>query len=292
LYRQLAERVLPQLAGERNERQRKARASLVESQPAKGARRPELIVRIEQATDLHLLHRDGIDAISLPASRANLHQLHQVGRRLRGKEEKLLWRLPFIIFDKDIPWYREAIKALCEWDFRRFEAANLSHFNLLSGHDVEITTDYRLFSLNSQAILSWHELGAVATTLYIEDDADNMGALLAANLPIPRRVLLYGDVPAITSKINIKDIKSDVPVMSDRGEGYRVSVRDGLTIVTPSTKFSITQFRERLQNMGCSSFILDLAHLNRDQQEQVLSAYATGRELPNSSQFNFTMGLV
>ncbi len=292
LYQQLAARVLPQLARELRARQEQARASLVEKQPVKALRRAELIARIDQATDLHLLNRDGIDAISLPASRANLHQLQQLGRRLRGKEEKILWRLPFIIFDKDIPWYQEAIKALCDWGFRRFEAANLSHFTLLAGYDAEISTDYRLFSLNSQAILSWQELGAVAATLYIEDDADNLGALLAANLPLQRRVLLYGDVPAITSKITIKEVKSDQPVMSDRGEGYRVTMRDGLTVVTPTTKFSLTQFRERLQSMGCSAFILDLAHLNRDQQEQVLSSYAAGRELPNSSQFNFTMGLV
>jgi len=44
--------------------------------------------------------------------------------------------------------------------------------------------------------------------------------------------------------------------------------------------------------MGCASFILDLANLEKNEQERVLSAYAGGRELPETSPFNFLQGLV
>ena len=103
--------------------------------------------------------------------------------------------------------------------------------------------------------------------------------------------MLYGEVPAITSKIVIKGVKNDAPLLSDRGEGYRVTVRDGLTHITPEVKFSIVQFRDKLQSKGCSSFILDLSHLGKDGQEQVLSAFAARRELPGTSPFNFLHGL-
>ena len=84
-------------------------------------------------------------------------------------------------------------------------------------------------------MLAWQELGAKACTLYIEDDADNMAELLAAPLAVPRRVLMYGGVPVITTKIRIKDVKGDAPLVSDRGDGYIAAVQGWLTVITPTT---------------------------------------------------------
>jgi len=297
-YRQLAERVMPLLEQERRERKQQARAFITTHKSSQPVKRAELTIRIDRAGDLHLLHREGVDCASLPVSRANLHQLQQISRRVRGKEGSIIWRLPFIIFEEDLPWHREAVDYLCAVGFRRFEAANISHFPLLRQAEsridshLEISCDYRLFSLNSQALTGWHDLGATAATLYIEDDADNMAALLTADIPLLRRVLIYGEVPAITSKITIKGVKSDAPLLSDRGDAYRVTTRDGLTQITPTKKFSLTQFRDRLQAIGCSHFIIELSHLEKGEQEQVLAAYSSGRELPDTSPFNFLQGLV
>ena len=221
----------------------------------------------------------------------------------------MLWRLPFIIFEADIPYYREALNFIAGFGFLRFEAANLAHFPLLkeitttkreegrgesvhAGVTPEVITDYRLFSLNSQALLAWQELGAGAATLYIEDDADNMAELLKADVPVTRRVMVYCGVPAITSKITIKGVKSDAPVVSDRGDAYTVAVKDGLTVITPQRRFSLTAYRGRLQEMGCGSFVIDLSSAPREEWPQILDAFNWGRELPGTSDFNFVMGLV
>lgn len=297
-YDQLAKKVIPRLEQERRERRERAGTFIAAPRVASVSKRPELTLKIDRANDLHLLHREGVDNISLPVSRANMHQLQQISRRTKGRGDRIVWRLPFIIFEADMPWFSEALVCLQSFGYHRFEAANISHFPLLreleqnGSQPLDISTSYRLFSLNSQAICAWHDLGAADATLYIEDDAENMAHLLRADLPVRQRVLLYAEVPAITSKIAIKGVKSDAPVMSDRGEGYRVTTRDGLTHVTPLKKFSITQFRERLQSMGCSHFTIDLCHTEKREQEQVLAAYASSRELPDCSVFNFLQGLV
>jgi putative protease len=220
-----------------------------------------------------------------------MHQIAQFVRKIRGLD-RVSWRLPFIMFEADLPFYREAAAYLASLGFRRYEAANLSHFQLLKELDVDLATDYRLFSLNSQALLAWQELGAAAATLYIEDDADNMAELLALDLPIQRRVLVYGSVPVITSKIKIRDVKSDAPVVSDRGDGYTVAVRDGLSVITATRPFALTGFKRRLQEMGCGSFVVDLSALPQKEWPRVLDAFARGVALPETSEFNFTMGLV
>lgn len=297
-YLELEKRILPKIALERGERRAKALAALPARRAVTAARRPELIIRAEKSSDLHLLHREGVDALALPLSKANIHQLSQISRRLRGREDRIIWRLPFMIVDEDVRWYSDAVKWLFESGFCRFEAANISHFRILHEHfgsarrTPEISTDYRLFSLNSMALLSWYDLGATAATLYIEDDAVNMGMLLAADTPLCCRVVLHCEVPAITSRIAIKGVKNDAPLLSDRGDSYRVAVKDGLTQITPSKRFALTQFRDRLQTMGCSSFIVDLANLDRPVQEQVMAAYAAGREIADTSPFNFLQELV
>jgi putative protease len=105
-------------------------------------------------------------------------------------------------------------------------------------------------------------------------------------------VIVYGSVPAITSKIAIKGVKGDMPVQSDRGDGYRVTQKDGLTVITPTTPFSFTGFRNRLETSGCSSFVIDLSQASSQDRQRILDAWSSGRELPGTSQFNFSMGLV
>ena len=197
-----------------------------------------------------------------------------------------------IIFDADLPFYQEAVDLLLSLGFRRFELSNLSHFPLFKGRDAELATDYRLFSLNTQAILAWHELGVTASTLYIEDDMENMAALLAAPVPVRRRVLVYGGVPAMTTRVAIKGVKGDAPIVSDRGEEYEVAVRGDLTTITPAVRFSVTHFRTRLQEAGCGSFVVDLSQAPREHWRPILDALARGEGIPGTSEFNFTMGLV
>src|SRR6266540_2007178 len=291
-YQALADHIAKVVRKGQEEAKRRALDSLVPRGAPPRHQRGELIVRLEQLRDYHALHDENVDAISFPVSRAAMHQLPSLARKLRGKEDRILWRLPFIIYEAEVPFYREAAEFLAREGFRRFEAANLSHFELLKGLDVEICTDYRLFSLNSQALRLWQELGASAATLYIEDDADNMAALLAADLAIPRRVLVYGTVPVITTKIRIKDVKGDAPLVSDRGDAYMTTVKDGLTILTPTRPFSLTGFKRRLQDMGCGSFVVDLSQLPHQEWSRVFDAFTRGNPLPETSEFNFTMGLV
>ncbi|WP_442899804.1 peptidase U32 family protein [Geomonas sp. RF6] len=269
-----------------------ALAALVPGRPAPSRGKDEVTVCVEQGKDWFELHRDGIDAVTLPVSRANLHQLSFLARKLKGSERRVIWHIPFIIFEADIPFFRDAVAAIVAAGFTRFELSNLSHFQLFKGVDAELATDYRLFSLNSQALLTWQELGAKRATLYIEDDRENLTQLLAAQIDLPRSVLLYAPVPVITSKIAIKEIKGDAPITSDKGEGYLVKTKDHLSIVTAQTPFAITQHRNELRQLGCGSFIVDVSQLQQGDRDRVLEACRKGVAVQGASSFNYSAELV
>lgn len=291
-YRQLEESSLRTLKERRRQVMQRALANLATALPERSAPRSELCVRIEYLRDWPILRHEGVDFLSVPVSKANLHQLPLLARKLQGREERVSWRLPFMIFEEQLPFFREAVRTIAAHGFRRFEAANLSHFALLAGQGLQVATDYRLFSLNSEALRSWRDLGAEAATFYIEDDAENMADLLRADVAMARRVVVYCGVPAITTKIAIRSVKNDAPVVSDRGEQYEVTTKDGLTVVTPVTRFSLTGHRARLQAMGCGSFIIDLGQQQKDEWPKIISTFNRGAALPGTSEFNFQMGLV
>lgn len=290
-YAFLAERVLPHMEGRRREAKRRALASLAGKRESSSSGE-ELAVKADSPRDLNLIHHESVDALVLPIGKAALHRLPEIARRAGKRAGRIVWELPFIIFEKDMPFFREAIEALVAAGFRRFELANISHFKLLAGKDVELSTSYRLFSLNSEALRAWGELGAAASTLYLEDDADNIAELLAADVSPRRRVLAYSPVPAITSKIKIKGVKNDAPVLSDRGDAYTVSEKGTLTIITPARPFSLLEHKERLRRIGCSSFVVDLSETAQNDQGKVLAAFARGIGIEGTSEFNFIMGLV
>lgn len=291
-YRRLAEEAVAGARTRQAEARRRALAALVPAAQPRREPRSEVIVRIEHLRDASLLRQPGVDGIILPVSRANIHQLPLAARKLRGDAERITWHLPFIMFDDDLPFYREAVDVILAHGFRRFELSNLSHAALLKGRDAERATDYRLFSLNTQAILAWHELGVTTATLYIEDDAENMARLLGAAVPVKRRVLVYAGVPAMTTRVAIRGVKNDAPLVSDRGDEYDVAIRGDLTTITPATRFSITHFRGQLQEAGCGTFIVDLSQAPRERWRPILDTFARGGELPGTSPFNFVMGLV
>ncbi|MDD2580445.1 MAG: DUF3656 domain-containing protein [Desulfuromonadaceae bacterium] len=257
------------------------------------AGRESLTVVMAEPKEWRFPLQNGADSTILPLSKAAIHQIITSVPRMRGYEEHIIWQLPFIIFDRDIQLYRDTIRTLYRGGFRRFEAANLSHFELLHGFDgLHVSTWHRCFSLNSQALLAWRELGAEAATLYLEDDSSNIGDLLAAGVDIEQRMMVYSPLPVMTTKIRIKDVHANTPLRSDRGETYRVTSHDGLQTISSTLQFSLTVRHGELSQKGCNSFVIDLSEEPRERWGEILAAFKSGRELPGTTEFNYASELI
>jgi putative protease len=265
----------------------------LQSPAVRTGNREQLAVVMELPRDWRYPLQQGADVTLLPLSKAAIHQLPAAMPKMRGSEDQVVWQLPFMLFERDIPLYRDTLGQLHRTGFRRFEAANLSHFGLLRGLDgLQVSTWHRCFSLNSQALAAWHELGAETATLYIEDDAANISALLAAGVTVERRVIVYAPLPVMTTKIRIKDVHSNIPLHSDRGEAYTVTTRDGLQTITAVRPFSLTARHAELRSKGCSSFLIDLRQEPRESWNDIIGAFKAGRSIPDTTEFNFAAELI
>ncbi len=289
-YRALTQARQQQEQANRRHRLEQALAALLPAEPLRPAPRAQLTLAVRDGRDAHILSDQAVDRIALPLTPANLQQSGGLSRR----QERVLWDLPFILFDPQWQDLRVAVRQLHQRGFRHFRLHNLGHFPLFDGLEgVQLATGYRLFSLNSQALLAWRDLGVQEAMLYIEDDRTNLRELLGRDAGVETALTVYGPVPLITSRIPIKGVRPDSPVLSDRGEGYRVEARGGLTTVTAETDFSLLGLQGELQQLGLGRLQIDLSHLGpfSPRGKGVLEAWKRGQELSGTSRFNFEQEL-
>lgn len=251
----------------------------------------ELLIKVAQPADIRWALSQA-DAVVVPLHKAALHSLPHLLSRLRGDGGRIIWQLPFMVFDSDIPLYRELLQSLHDHGFRRFEATNHGHLPLLRAlPDLRLSAGYRLFSLNSETLLTWHDLGIEQAVLYIEDDRENLAALLSLDLPLRRTVTAYAPVEVMTTRIRMKEVGSGAPLQSDRGDVYSVKGQNGLTVITAATPFSLLGHLAELRRSGCRSFLLDLSETVPEQRDPVVAAFRGDRLLPGTSSFNYERGL-
>ncbi len=289
LYTALSQSHRPQRYELRAAHAQSARNALFPQAPARPEKR-HICIQLRDSRDQRILQDRTVNQILMPLSGQNLQHAHKLLRRAKH----LIWDIPFVIFDKDWLDTRNAIRQLTQMGFSNFRLNNLGHFPLFDKiQGVTLYSSFRLFSLNSQAIAALAELGIHEAELYIEDDRNNLADILRHQLPIPTAMTVYGSVPLLTSRIKIKNVRSDNPVLSDRGDAYRVQQRQGLTWLNSETDFSFIANLPELEKAGCHRFIVDLSHRGpfSQQGKQVLDAIKSGHDPQGSHKFNFERGL-
>jgi putative protease len=293
-YQELSDRLQDRQHQARTDHRRQAMADLVPAgAAAKGSVR--LAVAIGNLRELALLKENQVDELLLPLTLGAAAKILSGRRAALKTPDRVVWDLPPAIFDADWPGYQTEVEQLVDLGFRRFRLHNIGQF-MLFGDRQELLLEggYRLFTTNSQAAVAWREIGLTAATLYVEDDRVNLAAVLNRETGLPLAVTVYGNLPMMISRIPLSGVKADRPVVSDRGEAYRVDNRTGLTIVRPEQDFSLLGHLDELQQMGCGRFVIDLSHLGLSSPAcaEVLSAFRRNVSLPETSTFNFFQEMV
>jgi putative protease len=293
-YQELAELVAGLQHEARTDHRRKAMADLAPAGTSPVAV-PCLAVALGNLHDLSLLKQQGIDELILPLSPGAGAKIEASSRFVIKSPERILWDLPLAIFDTEWPTFQDEVNRLVELGFRRFRLQNISQMLLFDGVDsLSLESGYRLFTTNSQAAFAWRELGLSSATLYVEDDRVNLAALLNRETQLPLTVTVYASLPMMVSRIPLRSVKPEHPLISDRDEAYRVDNRTGLTVVRPEQDFSLLGHLGELQRMGCGRFVVDLAHLGPASVEgrRVLAAYGQDATLSGTSTFNYLREMI
>lgn len=289
LYQQLRESIAESTPPVPGEHRRQALSALLPESPPEPRPR-EIRVQLRDSRDQRILKDPAIGRILLPATRGVLKYIEKLPR----ERQRVIWDLPFVVFDRDWPALQETVDTLIASGFRQFRLNNLSHFALFDRHpEMTLFSGYRLFALNSQALCALAEQGIGEAELYIEDERTNLFAILARKLPIPTALTVFARPPLLTSRAQIKQVRAEAPVLSDRGEAFRVEERQGLTWLTAEEEFSFLGNLPELETSGCHHFLIDLSHCGAfsARGHQVLDALRHIRDPEGTRKFNYLNGL-
>ena len=296
IRRELYQRLEQEGTAEERKRIATAKAEALRELQGQGVRgkgqssKEELILQVDGPSEVRWALSQGADQVVVPLHRAAIHELSRYLSRLKADADQVVWQLPFMLFDQELPLITEALGALYQAGFRCFEITNPGQLPLLQRYaGLKLSSGYRLFTLNSQALAFWQEQGVQRATLYIEDDRENLADLLG--LSQSSTVLVYSPVEVMATRVKIKEISSGAPLQSDRGEGYRIRGRDGFTHISATTPFSLLGRLAELRRMGCRSFMLDLSETPADRRGEILEAFRSDRTCAGTTIFNYERGL-
>lgn len=169
-------------------------------------------------------------------------------------KDRLRLALPVIIRDEDTEVFRKLIERFSKhW---KWEAANVGGLNLLQGK-VDITADWSLYTLNTQAALQWRGQGLQQFVLSPEDDAENLFALIE-QLGAAAIVPVYQHTPLMISATRPE---ADGAELTDRARRtFHVEQAGRQFVLLDETPFSLTGHLDKLKANGARCFRIDLSY--------------------------------
>lgn len=137
--------------------------------------------------------------------------------------------------------FEKAINAMLSAGYKKWEIGNCWGLEALPARGIDLSFDYPLYMLNTQAVAMAGEVGAARVTLSPEDVLRNMKTL-AASSSLPVVLPIYADVPLF---ISADCIRSNTCADCPRGEKWLELTRNGIRYKALSRDCQIMLFDER-----------------------------------------------
>ncbi len=195
---------------------------------------------------------EGMDELVLEIDPANPEAIEKARAALPPSTLRLA--LPVIIRDEETAAFRDLIDSLP--DQQKWEAANIGGLKLLNGKE-DITADWPLYTLNTQAAVQWRDQGIRQFVLSPEDDAQNASVLIpqlgdAAIVPI------YQHTPLMISATRPATHGEKFTDRSRRS--FRVEQNGQQFVLVNETPFSLVEHFDELEAFGARRFRIDLCY--------------------------------
>lgn len=234
---------------------------------------------------LEWVQQDGsvhIDEIIFEPKRAFLGQvqaaaqLASIAERLATHHIALRLAIPTVMRAWDEALIKPWIVAATQHGIPRFEIGNLGALPLLSrcGTDLsqaDLSGDFTLYTLNTEAVIQACELGLHRVALSVEDDRANLQDKMQhwPQRAIEPQAILYKDTPLfIAEACSLTALHQGCPtakvcgyrtldIENDAGERFFVAHESCKSIVYGDQAYSVSQHVDELRAMGIQRFRLD-----------------------------------
>ncbi|MFH1020227.1 MAG: peptidase U32 family protein [Pseudomonadota bacterium] len=231
-------------------------------------------------------------------SRQTFAQFSRQQKRLTPYRRQLVWALPPVILEADLPFYREAIGHLRDSGYNAWQIGHLGQRLLFEAGGQAVAEageesppsgrkkgragtgqapserlllfgDYTLNVLNSMSVQALAGLGLSNVQLAIETDRQNLFDVLGHKNALPMGMTIYGLPPLFTARLASPFFKYDQPLVSPKGEVIVLKQCWGQTVAVADRPFSLVPHSAELAARGVAYGLVDLSHLHPRPDELV-----------------------
>lgn len=207
---------------------------------------------------------------------------------------RIFWDLPSLLFDQEHAPLETLLVEVLESGYTAFRLNNIGHFGLFGSHQgLDLVAGPWLYFLNSQAGVAMKGLGCKRYSLSLEDDRDNMKALLGTSPKEDLLVTVYAPLDLFTSRIDGPLPEKDCRVHNDQGEQFSLHRHGAITVTQAARPFSILASITELRKMGSCNFVIDLRGIGIGSAagQDILAAFYGEKPLSGTMALNYLRGL-
>lgn len=245
-------------------------------QPKKG---PSIVWWVRYHSPLAILHKLPIRPARflVPLNRDAHRDWLKGGGRLRRYMRQIIWCLPPIINEEQMPWYTKTVQQLIGEGLFRFQLGHISQLSFFAKMrrdtpSLRLYGDYTLNVVNSAALYQARALGFHGVQFSIETDRKTLAAALANFYRSGKKsghayktgdtkvgMYVFGRPPLFTARLESKHYKYQLPVLSPKKEQFHLERTETMTLARAAIPFSLFDYLADLQRLGLQYLMVDLS---------------------------------
>lgn len=249
---------------------------------------PMLLVRIGSPEWLPKLRFDDYDAVILSYKRSDWKKFDPNSPVNQQNRQKIRIELPKFISEKHLDFYRNLAAKLFLSGFNHFFISHLSQ-KILLPKGAKVSCSENVYVLNDASARMLHEENIAEFTYPLENDLDNLLSMSNKQGIIP----LYFYPELFYSRMPVKIDQENHLFADETNKKFRVSVKDGITIVHPSIPVALFHYRAQLEKNGFNRFLIDYSGeiMTANVVKRILKKFLDSEAVQPFTNFNFKLGL-
>jgi len=243
------------------------------------------------------------DRLIIELSDTVLNNLKQTSELLQENNnvlsKEIIFSLPPIIKQEDIPIYQKNIEYLISLGYKNFHIANLGAMELLRKKDLSITADFPLYIFNPLSIAALKKLGIKEGTISPELNKYELEKLL----PLVKNtcdIILYSDLPcfyannciyaSIEGQCKGKSNCSsrEINLKNQEGDIFLTEKNFCQSIIINKNAFSWSHYLEYFRSLGQKLFRIDFLYKNYTaaQIKEIIKDVKEGKRITGTNEWN------
>ena len=232
-------------------------------------------------------------------NRKTFNDFQHQKKNVKKFHHKMVWCLPPIIMESEVDFFSKAIPQLIKNNFITWQIGHVGQQLFFDSKErLNLSGDYTLNILNSQALFVLHGLKLQRAQAAIEIDRESLGDILssksAADSGVDLGMTVYGTPPLFTARPMAKHFIYAQPFVSPKGESFVLRKAWNSTVAIDGNPFSLLSKLTELAKMGVKYVVIDLSHrkISRKEIDEIGRELAGKQSRRKLSTFNYNGSLL